>query len=190
MSKKGRRKKQAYQGRKKEFCNMMKALVLFVVALFFCVDAITEAYPTYNDLQEYTGVYRELEARRYGRRSRAYGLVFEDGSDFYIHPDFKKQDFQLAVSPGDELHILAADIRRPISLHGDLESVVFELFTAEGLQLRDYDSAIRYLEEMRTNRIMIWGLVSLVFVAMAVLSFWDWKRCKAQCARFEEQKST
>lgn len=188
MSKLGRRKKNAYLGRKKALREMIEGLVFLALALFFCVGIFMEEYPAAEDLKEYTGVYRELETRRFGRRSRAYGLAFEDGADFYIHPNFKEQEFLDAVSPGDVLHILSADIRRPWSLYGDLNGVVFEMRTADGLKLRDYDSTIKYLKENAEVRVMLYGILGLSFVALAVFSFRDWKRYKIQYAQLEEQK--
>ena len=189
MSKLGRKKKNAYLGRKKAFREWIEALVLLALVLFFCVGNCMEAYPAAEDLKEYTGFYQRLQSGKVGRRSKAYRIVLEDGNGFYVHPNFNKKEFLDAVSPGDELHILAADIRQPLDIRGDLENVVFELYTSDGLKLRDYDATVIYLQEMQKVRIMTWGFFSLIFAVVAVLSFRDWRKYKAKCAEIKARKA-
>lgn len=161
--------KYRHEKQKKE---LEKGILLYALLFVFMfggfLSNVMETFPAREELSLHRGGFEKLERRKYGRRSRAYGLILENGESFYIHPDFDADEFKRSVSAGNELLLQVADIRQFRLFSRISEPVVYEILTADGMLLRDFEATIDYLKEMRTVRMITYGMLSILFAGMLV----------------------
>lgn len=189
MSKTGRRIRTAEENKKKEFRKMIEFLILGALMIGFLVVELSYQFPEYAQLQPYNGEYHALESRRSGRRkNRAFGLVLEDGSSFYIHKDFDREAFQTNVDYGEELSILADADYKSIFIRTD-EPVVYEITSEKGDVLRSYDDALEYLRRDRRFKASTLCAAILVSAAAAFASFWNWRKYRRMLQEYRERKT-
>ena len=166
MANKAKNKREKLQKElKKEI--LIFALV-FVVLFGGFLSNMLETFPTREELTQHSGIFSKLEHRKFGRSSRAYGLVLENDESFYIHPDFDADEFKRNISRGDELHLKVADMRQFSLLTRIYEPVVYEIQSADGMLMRDYESTLVYLQEMRIVRMITYGILSMLFAGVKI----------------------
>lgn len=171
--------KKAKYRREKQKKELKKEILLYALLFVFVLGGLLsnamETFPAREELSLHRSGFEKLERRKYGRRSSAYGLILENGESFYIHPDFDADEFKRGVSPGNELLLRVADMRQFRLFSRISDPVVYELQTADGILLRDFETTIDYLKEMRTVRMITYGMFCILFAGMLVFQihkFW------------------